>query len=143
VYPKQSSLRAIAASIVPEPASAPFVSAMAALDSVEGSMAGVPGRDIVAYVLRTASLSDEQRSLLERHLAGEVPPQFKEQQKKSDDDSDDDDKGSSGKPWEKDVDQDEDSDEDKDADKPWEKSSALRLNPTFASRVQASLQPRG
>lgn len=73
-YPKQASLRAIAASITPSEASAPFVSALATLDSVESSVAGISGREIVGYVLRTATLTKEQRTALEAHAAGVVPP---------------------------------------------------------------------
>lgn len=73
-YPKQASLRAIAASITTTEASAPFVSALATLESVEGSVAGISGRDIVGYVLRSASLNPGQKAALEAHLAGVVPP---------------------------------------------------------------------
>ena len=75
VYRKQS-LREIAAGITPTTDSAPFVAALGALDSVEGSVAGVPGRDIVGYVLRTATLTEGQRVLLERVATGEVVPPF-------------------------------------------------------------------
>ncbi len=73
-YPKQASLRAIAASITPSEASAPFVTALGSLTSVESSVAGISGREIVAFVLRTAALDEGQRVALEAHLSAAVPP---------------------------------------------------------------------
>ena len=76
VYQKRS-LREIAASIPDEDASFPFVQALAQMDSINDTVAGVPGRDVVGYVLRTATLTDGQRFLLERVATGEVVPPFR------------------------------------------------------------------
>lgn len=73
-----------------------FLMALAALDTADETFGGVAGRDIIGYLnatvgTLTSPTARQALAEMQRHLAGEVPPQFRKK-----DDDDDSDKGGDG-----------------------------------------------